>query len=113
MGVPPSAAILLVDPEPRTLAPLLERADVVVSPPSISEAVIAIRQYRPAIVIVEYRLSDGSGLELIAHVKSKSLGTLPVMATAAGSETICAAAFRLGAAEYFIKPVAPTKLLDS
>lgn len=108
-----SATILVVDPDPSTLAPLLERADVVVSSPSISHALIAIRQYRPSVVIAEYRLSDGSGLELIAHVKSKSPGTLPVMVTAAGSERICAAAFRLGAAAYLIKPVSPKELIDS
>jgi ActR/RegA family two-component response regulator len=113
MGVPPSAAILLVDPEPWTLAPLPERPDVVISPPSIAQALIAIKQYRPALVIAEYRLSDGSGLELIAHIKSKTPGTLAVMATAAGSERVCAAAFRFGAAEYFIKPIAPIKLHDS
>lgn len=62
------------------------------------------------LVILESRLSDGSGLELLREIR-RAHPTVPVMVlTGFGSESVCACAFRLGAADYFSKPVNPVAL---
>jgi YesN/AraC family two-component response regulator len=71
------------------------------------------RSIDPVVTIIEYQLADGCGLDLLKKLRSKHPGTVPIMATGAGSERICAAAFRLGAADYLIKPISPPDLLET
>jgi len=74
---------------------------------------MAAQEHRPVVTIIEYQLADGCGLDLLRELRSKHPETVPVIATARGSERICAAAFRLGAADYLIKPISPPDLLET
>jgi YesN/AraC family two-component response regulator len=104
--------ILIVDPAPGALRSSLRAVGRLVERSRISQAIIAVQEHRPVVTIIEYQLPDGCGLDLLKKLRSTHPGTVPVMATAAGSERICAAAFRLGAAEYFIKPISPPELRE-
>jgi YesN/AraC family two-component response regulator len=105
--------ILIVDPAPGTLRSSLRAVGRLVERSGIAQAVTAIQEHQPVVTIIEYQLADGCGLDLLKKLRSKHLGTVPVMATASGSERICAAAFRLGAADYWIKPISPPDLLET
>jgi YesN/AraC family two-component response regulator len=57
------------------------------------------------LVMLDHRLPDRTGLEVLAELKSIRPGLPVVMLTGYGSEWICAAAFKLGVADYLKKPV--------
>lgn len=75
---------------------------------------LAIIQHGPVdLAILEYRLPDFSGLELLGQIKT-ILPRLPViLITASGSEWVCASALKLGARDYFLKPFDLFDLGDS
>jgi AraC-like DNA-binding protein len=57
------------------------------------------------LVILDHRLPDRTGLDVLAELKSIRPSLPVIMLTGYGSEWICAAAFRLGVADYLQKPV--------
>jgi len=65
------------------------------------------------LVVLEHRLPDGSGLDLLAALKARWPRLPVIMATACGSEAVCAAALKLGIRDYFIKPWAPSEMVAS
>jgi YesN/AraC family two-component response regulator len=65
------------------------------------------------IVVLEQRLPDRSGLDLLAALKARSPRLPVIMATAWGSERVCAAALKLGVRDYFIKPWSPVDMAAS
>jgi len=65
------------------------------------------------VIVLEHRLPDGSGLDLLATVKARSPQLPVIMATAYGSEAVCAAALKRGICDYFIKPWAPSEIVAS
>ena len=65
------------------------------------------------LVILESRLSDGCGLELLGEIRRGDPRLPVIMVTRFGSESVCVAAFRLGASDYFPKPVDLGELLRS
>ncbi len=75
---------------------------------------VAILQRQPVdLVILEYRLPDLSGLQLLAQFKATRPRLPVIMVTAYGSEWVCASALKLGARDYFIKPFDPADLVAS
>lgn len=105
--------ILLVDPDARAFVRLLETVALVITTSSVAAALEALNEHRPRLAILEYRLVDGSGLEVVAHIRQKCASMPVLMVTGAGSESVCAAAFRLGVADYLIKPIEPKRLLET
>ena len=75
-----------------------------------AEALSVLGPQRIDLVIAEYHLPDGSGLDLLRRIK----GTFPalpvIMLTAFGSEWTCASALKLGVRDYFIKPCDPSTI---
>jgi len=64
------------------------------------------------LVILEYRLRDMSGLEVLREIK-KHRPSLPVIiVTAYGDETVAVKAFRYGAKDYIKKPFAYHELME-
>src|SRR6266436_3800724 len=57
------------------------------------------------LVILDHRLPDRTGLDVLAELRSIRTSLRVVMLTGYGSEWICAAAFKLGVADYLQKPV--------
>jgi two-component system response regulator YesN len=113
IGAKPGSTILLVDPDPGHAVSLLETVALVIARSSVAAALGALNQHQPHLIVLEYRLPDGSGLDVIAHARRKDARLPVVMATGAGSESVCAAAFRLGVADYLIKPIGPEQLLET
>jgi len=80
-----------------------------------TEALDIVRRGPVAAVVLDYRLPDRTGLEVLSAIKS-ALPELPVvMMTGYGSEGVCASAFKLGVRDYFAKPLSVfdlTRTLD-
>lgn len=108
--------LLLVDAESAirdALGPHIGPTYDMVHAPSGGEALALLGRDPVDLAILEYRLPDLSGLDLLARIK-EMLPRLPVIVvTAFGSESVCASAFKLGARNYFVKPCNPAELLAS
>ena len=65
------------------------------------------------LIVLEHRLPDGSGLDLLAVLKARWPEIPVIMVTAGGSEAVCAAALKLGIRDYFIKPWVPSEIVAS
>jgi len=57
------------------------------------------------LVLLDQRLPDCTGLDLVEELRSIGANVPVIMLTGYGSEWICAAAFRLGVSDYLQKPV--------
>jgi len=64
----------------------------------------AIENSPPAFAVVDLRLCDGNGLELIAALKKKRPSARGVVVTGYANIATAVAALKLGAADYFAKP---------
>jgi len=64
------------------------------------------------LVVLDHRLPDRTGLEVLTELRSTRPSLPVVMLTGYGSEWICAAAFRLGVTDYLRKPVPAADLLE-
>src|SRR4029453_11793137 len=108
--------ILLVDDERRLreVVALFLSESYDVKQASTGAEAMAILQRDPVVaVVLDYRLPDRSGLEVLTEIRSARPSVPVVMMTGYGSETLCASALRLGVRDYFPKPVNVNDLLDA
>jgi two-component system response regulator YesN len=70
-----------------------------------ADAIVKLRREKIDLVVLDHRLPDRTGLELLPELKSIRPHLPVVMLTGYGSEWICAATFKLGVADYLQKPV--------
>jgi YesN/AraC family two-component response regulator len=73
----------------------------------------ALATWRAHLVVLEHRLPDASGLDVLAALKSRWPRLPVVMVTGYGSEAVCAAALKLGIRDYFIKPWTRAEIVTS
>jgi two-component system response regulator HydG len=78
---------------------------------SVFEATKILRDRDFDLVITDYRLSDGTGCDLITHIKSETSETEVILMTAYGSLEITIEAIKRGAYYYLEKPYTPDRLL--
>jgi YesN/AraC family two-component response regulator len=77
------------------------------------EARHLLRRYLPHIVIVEGRLPDGAGLDLIAALQRRCPRAPVVLVSASHSAAARAEAFRRGVTEHLVKPVSAAALRET
>lgn len=107
--------ILVVDDE-RSIAGALEiilreSGYEVLTANSVFEATTILSDRDFDLVITDYRLSDGTGIDLITHIKSETSETEVILMTAYGSLEITIEAIKRGAYYYLEKPYTPDRLL--
>lgn len=78
-----------------------------------ADALLKVRHEPVELVVLDHRLPDRTGLEILTDLRSIRPNLPVVMLTGYGSEWICAAAFRLGVADYLQKPVNPVDLVGT
>jgi len=108
--------ILLVDDERRLreVVALFLSESYDVKQASTGAEAMAILQRDPVVaVVLDYRLPDRSGLEVLTEIRSARPSVPVVMMTGYGSEALCASALRLGVRDYFPKPVNVNDLLEA
>src|SRR6187402_167763 len=104
--------LVLADDHPLildALAGLLRSADgfeVVAACASGAEAVKAVRQHRPDILILDLRMPDQDGLDVLRTLAGESLPTRTILLTARIEESEMLEALRLGVCGVLLKEMA-------
>jgi diguanylate cyclase (GGDEF)-like protein/PAS domain S-box-containing protein len=101
--------ILVIDDSP-DIAALL--ADTILPPhgytarvaPTGWDGLVALRQRRPDLVLLDLQLPDASGLQILRRIAELDDSLPVILMTAHGSEQTAVEAFRFGARNYLIKP---------
>lgn len=116
MKAPLPKRILIVDDERSvTVALNLILSDAgfeVLTADSFAESIKVLSVASVDLVITDLRLSDGSGLDLITHIKSEAPNTEVILMTAYGSVDITIEAIKRGAYYYLEKPFTPDRLFS-
>ena len=101
--------LLLVDddaPLRRSLARAMERRGFVVLPAEgLAEGRMLARENRPEFAVLDMRLAEGSGLELLKTLRDVRPDIRIVIVTGYGNIATAVAAIKAGAADYLAKPV--------
>jgi two-component system, response regulator RegA len=71
---------------------------------SVADGLRQVERAGPAFAVVEMRLADGHGLELISALKLRRPGARAIVLTSHGDIATAVKAVKLGAADYLIKP---------
>lgn len=69
-----------------------------------------VRAHKPDLLLLDLRLPDTTGLEILRQLADENRSVPTILFTAYGSERIAVDAFRLGVQDYLIKPVDPDHL---
>src|SRR5690606_7218019 len=105
------AMILCVDDEPTTLAVLkeaLERAGHrVVCVRNMDAALTVLARGEIDLVVSDYRMPGGTGLELLQEMQERGYDVPLVMVTGYGSIEQAVTAVKAGAVDYVTKPIRP------
>ncbi len=102
-------SLLLVDddaPLRRSMARALERRGFqVLAAEGLAEAKEHARRHRPAFAVLDLRLDEGSGLDLVQTLRSLRPDMRIVIVTGYGNIATAVAAIKAGAVDYLAKPV--------
>ncbi len=102
------ATLLLVDddkPFVTRLARAMEgRGFTVDTAESVEEAVFKVKQRAPAYAVVDMRLGDGNGLDVVSALRDKRPDARIVILTGYGNIATAVTAVKLGAVDYLSKP---------
>jgi two-component system, response regulator RegA len=71
---------------------------------SVAEAIVAIETAAPAFAVIDLRLGDGSGLDVMRALKVKRADARGVILTGYGAIATAVMAVKLGAFDYLAKP---------
>ncbi len=102
-----NSLLLLDDDEPflRRLARAMEKRGFSVTQAlSVEEARRAVTQNPPAYAVVDLRLEDGSGLDIVEALREVRPDSKIVVLTGYGAIATAVAAVKIGAADYLSKP---------
>jgi two-component system NtrC family sensor kinase len=77
------------------------------------EGLWQIRTQKPNLILLDLRLPDMTGLDLLHILSSEGYDTPVILITAYGSELIAAQALRLGVRDYIIKPFTLDEIVES
>jgi two-component system response regulator RegA len=102
-------SLLLVDDDPaltrRLAKALAERGFEVRSAATIAEAIDLAREDSPEAAVVDLRLPDGHGLELVKALHAIDPATRIIVLTGYGAIATAVQSLKLGASNYLTKPV--------
>jgi len=101
-------SLLIVDDDKPFLTRLARametRGFVVETAESVEEAVAKARAHPPAYAVVDMRLGDGNGLDVVAAIREKRDDARTVILTGYGNIATAVTAVKLGAVDYLAKP---------
>jgi two-component system, response regulator RegA len=88
------------------LAKALEQRGFIVSTAeSVADGLLQVEKVAPAFAVVDMRLSDGNGLEVISALKRRRPDARGIILTGYGNIATAVNAIKLGAVDYLAKPV--------
>lgn len=116
MGKIEEIKVLIVDNEKvfaSSLADhLISRGLAAQSVYSGKEALAYAPQFQPDVMVLDLRMPDMTGLDVLAQIKGMGLAVEVILLTGESSFDIGIACMELGAFDYIIKPVDLDQLLD-
>ena len=88
------------------LAKALEQRGFIVSTAeSVADGLLQVERVAPAFAVVDMRLSDGNGLDVISALKRRRPDARGIILTGYGNIATAVNAIKLGAVDYLAKPV--------
>ena len=106
--IPQDNTLLIVDDDRAFLARLARAMETrgfeVETAPSVEDGLISLRRRPPAFAVVDMRLDDGSGIDVIAALKDVRPEARAVVLTGYGNIATAVAAVKAGALDYLPKP---------
>ena len=85
----------------------------VISSPSVKDSLIKVSENKFDFAVVDMRLEDGSGLELIKELQKISPQTKSLLLTGYGNIATAVAAIKSGAIDYLPKPAEIDQIYDA
>jgi two-component system response regulator RegA len=102
------ASLLIVDDDKPFLTRLARamegRGFAVETAESVEDAVAKARSNPPAYAVIDMRLGDGNGLDVVAAIREKRSDSRTVILTGYGNIATAVTAVKLGAVDYLSKP---------
>lgn len=115
--LPSDRSLVLVDDDKAFLQRLgkamEQRGFEVRTAASVAEGVQLFRQQPPAFAVVDLRLEDGSGLDLLAELFKLRADARSVVLTGYGNFATAVSAVKLGAIDYLAKPADADEVTDA
>jgi two-component system response regulator RegA len=107
--VPSERTLLIVEDDrsflQRLAKALEERGFTVTTAESVVDGLLQVEKSAPAFAIVDMRLGDGSGLDVISALKRSRPDARGIILTGYGNIATAVNAVKLGAVDYLAKPV--------
>jgi two-component system response regulator RegA len=108
-GIPSDRTLLIVEDDKsflQRLARAMEsRGFTVTTAESIAEGLSRLETTSPAFAVVDMRLADGNGLEVISALKRRRPDARAIILTGYGNIATAVNAVKMGAVDYLAKPV--------
>jgi two-component system response regulator RegA len=101
-------SLLIVDddnPFRERLARAMEKKGFIVTQAeSVKKGIITVKLKKPAFAVVDLRLGDGNGLEVVKEIQNLNIQSRIIMLTGYGNIPTAVAAIKEGAIDYLAKP---------
>ena len=108
-AVPGDATLLIVEDDKsflQRLARAMEsRGFIVTTAESVADGLLQLESATPAYAVVDMRLGDGNGLDVISALKRRRPDARAIVLTGYGNIATAVNAVKLGAVDYLAKPV--------
>ena len=110
-------SLLIVDDDRafcQRLARAMEtRGFTVAAVSSVSEGLAAIASTPPAFAVIDMRLADGNGLDVMSELKSRRSDARAIILTGYGNIVTAVTAVKLGAFDYLAKPADADEIFNA
>src|ERR1700685_724899 len=108
-ATPTERSLLIVEDDKsflQRLARAMEgRGFIVTTAESVAEGLLQVEKAAPAFAVVDMRLGDGNGLDVISAMKKRRPEARAIILTGYGNIATAVNAVKLGAVDYLAKPV--------
>ena len=91
---------------------LEQRGFTVTTAESVSDGLLQVEKAAPAFAVVDMRLGDGNGLDVISALKRRRPDARGIILTGYGNIATAVNAVKLGAVDYLAKPVDAERLFS-
>src|ERR1700761_8460888 len=109
VAIPGERTLLIVEDDKsflQRLARAMEgRGFIVTIAESVAEGLLQVEKAAPAFAVVDMRLGDGNGLDVISAMKRRRPEARAIILTGYGNIATAVNAVKLGAVDYLAKPV--------
>ncbi len=110
-------SLLIVDDDKafcQRLARAMEnRGFTVVTAASVAEGLAAIASAAPAFAVIDMRLADGNGLDVMSELKGRRADARAIILTGYGNIVTAVTAVKLGAFDYLAKPADADEIFNA